>query len=307
MLNELKIKCFLNVAESLSFTEAGKRMFISQQVISKHIANLEDDLGVRLLHRSRNAVELTEAGKTLYAFFYETAEKLDELLEDIKRASIAQSHFIRIGYQNWVNFGPALNAALHELRKNYSDIVLIGERRSPSSLMNLLADDHLDMALVHKRFIFGNYYYVPLIEFPMQIVTSMNNPLLSSAIDYTAFSEEPLLIDALEGESENATMTRARKEAAQYGYNPTEIRIVPNRDSIFTAAELDMGVFVGSSMSQYKYDYTLKYFDTPVYETLCCVWKTDREQDYWKMFAKLLQREYKKREKQFLLTRKWDD
>ena len=52
MLNEASIRCFLTVAETLSFTEAAKLMYMTQQSVSKYIAKLEEDLGFQLFIRS---------------------------------------------------------------------------------------------------------------------------------------------------------------------------------------------------------------------------------------------------------------
>ena len=50
-----------------NFTRASEELFVSQSTISMAIKSLEEELGVRLLERTRRGVELTAAGKLLYA------------------------------------------------------------------------------------------------------------------------------------------------------------------------------------------------------------------------------------------------
>ena len=64
-MNFLNLQYFCTAAEELSFTNAAKKLFISQQSLSSHISRLEDELGVILFHRTQ-PITLTEAGLCLY-------------------------------------------------------------------------------------------------------------------------------------------------------------------------------------------------------------------------------------------------
>lgn len=56
------MRAFVQVAEAGSFTAAAARLDWSKSAISKHVAWLEDQLGIRLLHRSTRRLSLTAAG-----------------------------------------------------------------------------------------------------------------------------------------------------------------------------------------------------------------------------------------------------
>jgi DNA-binding transcriptional LysR family regulator len=57
------LKTFLEVNRSRHFGRAANNLFISQSAVSARIKQLEDELGLRLLTRDRNNIELTTAGK----------------------------------------------------------------------------------------------------------------------------------------------------------------------------------------------------------------------------------------------------
>jgi DNA-binding transcriptional LysR family regulator len=65
MIDLTKLQVFIYAAETLSFSEAAKRLHLTQPTISHHIKVLERDLGVVLFERSGSGLHLTEAGRLL--------------------------------------------------------------------------------------------------------------------------------------------------------------------------------------------------------------------------------------------------
>src|SRR5690625_1290867 len=88
-MNLHSLRYFIEVAKTKSFTEASKRLFISQPGISQQIDLLEKQLGLTLLHRTTRKVELTEEGKYLYE---KTLSSFDEI-EDTVNHLVENSTF----------------------------------------------------------------------------------------------------------------------------------------------------------------------------------------------------------------------
>lgn len=57
------LRYFITVAEELNFTRASARLHIEPSPLSRAIKDLEDDLGVELLHRSKGRIRLTWSGE----------------------------------------------------------------------------------------------------------------------------------------------------------------------------------------------------------------------------------------------------
>lgn len=74
-LNSLLI--FAKVVEVSSFSEAARRLQMPLSTVSRRIADLEDQLGVRLLERSTRLLRLTDIGNDLYGHARRTLELRD--------------------------------------------------------------------------------------------------------------------------------------------------------------------------------------------------------------------------------------
>ena len=66
-----QLNCFISVAQTLNFSEAARRNFVSQSTVSRYISDLEKEFGVQLFTRSHRDVLLTNEGKTLLPYALE--------------------------------------------------------------------------------------------------------------------------------------------------------------------------------------------------------------------------------------------
>lgn len=73
------MRTFCRVAELESFSRAARQLGLSAAVVSRQVAGLEADLGVRLLDRSTRHVAMTDAGTHYYSASVELLERFDEM------------------------------------------------------------------------------------------------------------------------------------------------------------------------------------------------------------------------------------
>ncbi len=112
MFDFRQLRYFIAVAEELSFTRAALRLHLSQPPLSQQIQSLEQDLGVRLLERSKRHVALTEPGRVFLEQARQILAKADEARSQVAAAAAGHSGQLRLAYTSSVSFHPALPQTL---------------------------------------------------------------------------------------------------------------------------------------------------------------------------------------------------
>ena len=79
-----QLEVFVTVADCGSFTEAGRKLYLSQSTVSSHISALEESLGTVLIRRDvRRHIALTADGKRVYQYAKDVLIKCDALEEAV--------------------------------------------------------------------------------------------------------------------------------------------------------------------------------------------------------------------------------
>ncbi|GHA13760.1 LysR family transcriptional regulator [Streptomyces spiroverticillatus] len=68
MYEPTHLRTFLAVAQTLSFTQAARRLGLRQSTVSQHVKRLEEEAGRRLFSRDTHRVALTEDGEAMLGF-----------------------------------------------------------------------------------------------------------------------------------------------------------------------------------------------------------------------------------------------
>ncbi len=81
------IRAFIQVVDQGGFAAAARSMNLSRSAVNKLVINLENDLGVQLLHRTTRRVNPTETGLAFY-------ERCTRIMADLEEAelSVSQMH-----------------------------------------------------------------------------------------------------------------------------------------------------------------------------------------------------------------------
>jgi DNA-binding transcriptional LysR family regulator len=92
------LRYFVAVAERLSFTKGAKKLRLAQPSLTRQIKDLEEEIGVRLLDRTKREVSLTEEGKSFLADAKRVLAHSAEIIESVQRLRHHKITAFNVGY-----------------------------------------------------------------------------------------------------------------------------------------------------------------------------------------------------------------
>ena len=96
-MNFHRLKVFYLVARLESFSRAAEELYTSQPNVSKHVHQLEAELGVSLFHRLGGSIELTEAGRAVYRYAQQVFDLTAELQRILVELEGLERGYVRLG------------------------------------------------------------------------------------------------------------------------------------------------------------------------------------------------------------------
>lgn len=97
-MDKLKaIEVFIEVAQGLSFSGAAQRLGMAKGNVTKHIAWLEQTLGVQLLTRTTKSVSLTESGLSLLENGRELLDRVESIDAAVRQSVKEPKGVLRLG------------------------------------------------------------------------------------------------------------------------------------------------------------------------------------------------------------------
>src|ERR1041384_4983918 len=144
------LRYFVAVAEELNFTRAAEKLRLAQPSLTRQIRNLEEELGVRLLVRSRNQVSLTEEGRSFLVDARRLVALSLESVKAVQRFSRGESRQLNLGYLFKFNFD-LLPATLATFYSTCPEIAVNLFDMSPAEQLRALEARKIDLGFVGLR------------------------------------------------------------------------------------------------------------------------------------------------------------
>lgn len=234
------------VRQNFNLTEVANALFTSQSGVSKHIKDLEDELGVELfIRKGKRFLGLTDPGKELLVIVERmlldagNIKRLAEQfsLRDEGQLTIATTH-TQARY--------ALPKVVTAFKKAFPRVHLVLHQASPDELVRLLLAGEADIGIATEA-----VAEVPeLVSFPYYswhhaVIAPPEHPLHGQTLSLDTLAEYPI-VTYHQGFTGRAQIDRAFADA---GLAPDIVMAALDADVIKTYVELELGVGIIASMA----------------------------------------------------------
>lgn len=174
-MDERRLSMFRTVAQLKNFSRAAEVLHISQPTVSQQIQGLEEHYGVKLLDRTSKVVELTAAGRELYARVGPLLEQFAETRRAVLQAAEAVSGPLMVGAS--LTIGEyVLPQTLSLFTREHPAVELSLRVENTEQICNLILSGALDLALVEGRVEHPDLLQEPFLEDELVFIAPGDHP-----------------------------------------------------------------------------------------------------------------------------------
>lgn len=175
-----RLRYFVAVDEELHFGRAAERLDMAQPPLSRQIAQLEKDLGVKLFDRSRAQIRLTPAGEVLLDRARQIIDQLDSAFREATRIGQGSAGRLRIAFVGSASHG-VLPTVIKSYRSHDPDVDLALTAMNNADLERALVQRDIDVAVARPRLKGEEFRTAELHREPLVLAMPDNSALNSQS------------------------------------------------------------------------------------------------------------------------------
>ena len=143
------LRYFAAVAQYLNYSEASRRLHVAQPAISQTILDLEDELSVKLLLRTKRSVQLTAAGTAFLREAEDILRRANEAQQLAQRAARGEVGILGIGFFGTAS-APILPALVQAYRRRFPNVELRLFELNPDQQLAAFDEGCIDLGFTRK-------------------------------------------------------------------------------------------------------------------------------------------------------------
>ncbi|VBB09518.1 transcription regulator hth lysr [Lucifera butyrica] len=172
-----QLRYFLAVSRYRNMTLAAEHLYISQSSLSKHIVQLEEEVGLKLFDRNERTLRLNSAGHEFFSFAEELVAKHGVMMRKMQQYRQPDEGHLTLGSIPIMSQYD-IHRAIAAFAKQYPDITIQTFEEKGDHIVKMLDEELLDLAVVRTVTLPSNAYKViPLADDELVFVTNTNHPL----------------------------------------------------------------------------------------------------------------------------------
>ncbi len=252
------------VRQNFNLTEASAALYTSQSGVSKHIKDLEDELGVQLfIRKGKRLLGLTEPGQALLSIVERMlvdADNIKRLADDFNKVDEGTLTIATTHTQARYVLPPIVN----QFKKAFPKVHLVLQQASPVEIAEMLLQGEADIGIATESLTTEeNLASVPYYNWQHSIIVPQSHPLTQVPnITLEDLAQYPI-ITYHGGFTGRSKIDKAFEDA---GIDVDLVMSALDADVIKTYVELGMGVGIVNDVAyDPERDYRLKQIKTDIF------------------------------------------
>ncbi|QTD43085.1 LysR family transcriptional regulator [Sporosarcina sp. Te-1] len=192
-----QLRYFIAIVEEGKISAAADRLHISQPPLSQQLKNMEEELDSQLIIRTGKRFEVTEAGKSLYAYALQVTQLMEEAEMEVKSVGNGANGTLSLGI-NTLSLAE-LPGLLQKFHIQYPKVYIKIKQNESTYLCKLVRDRVVELAIVRLPLEIGDLSIIHLMEEPFYFITSEQCEPLQTEVSLHKIKDYPLFLPSKEG------------------------------------------------------------------------------------------------------------
>ena len=239
-MDDHRLKVFCTVAKTLNFSRAAEEHFITQSAVSRIVKNLEEELGVQLIHRQRASLALTAIGKEFYKRAQEILKMYATTIKEVDELANSVKGLLSVGTSTTVAryVFPDL---LFKFKNTYPAIQVNHLVNNTRGILEALIAGDIEVGLVEDRVFYPGVISEKLCEDELVLIVNKDHPWAKlKRISSEQLLQGPFILR----ERGSGTRHMMENRLSEIGVNPVGLNIVltsASTDLIIRSVEQGIG------------------------------------------------------------------
>lgn len=236
----IDFRVFANIAEERNLTRGAARSFLSVPAASQRIKNLEETLGVKLLQRNAQGVELTEAGKVYLAHARRIFAQMELLTSDLQALGSGVSGQLSI-LANTTAITEFLPAVLRNYLPQHPKVKIDLRERLSDEAARAVRDGASDLCIISGSVSTEGLETKVILSSKLVVVAPPDHPVIARAqVRFSDLLEEEF-VSLLDG---SVTQEFLRQQALRL-HRELKVRVqVAGFEAVFRMVEAGVAIAV---------------------------------------------------------------
>ena len=247
-MNLKQLESFTLIIESRSFSQAAKKLFLTQPTISSHIALLEKELNTQLLVRTTKDVHPTEEGKKLYTYAKQILNIQNMIFQEFNIKS-EESNLLTLGASTIPEQYILPEVLPKYIRKNKSELKIL--QGDSSQVIDKIINKEIEVGLVGTEIENSSLIFEPFFRDKLVVITPVNDKYIKMKEDGFRVSDllkEPIIMR----EKGSGTRKEIKEFLKAHNFDINNLNVIATLNSIEAikkSVQNNMGISIVSNLA----------------------------------------------------------